>query len=109
METRAKVEQDITVITIRGSLNIEVAQPFGEACVQSLIGRKVVFNMKQTHFVGSTGVQVFIDTLKTLSSGSPFGLKLVGLNPEFKRIFQNLELATLEFHEDEKSALSSFK
>jgi anti-anti-sigma factor len=109
METKSKKQQDVTVITIKGSLDIEIAQPFGRACLQSLIGGKIVFNMKQAHFVGSTGVQVFIDTVKSLSSQSPFGVKMVGLNPEFKRIFQNLDLTSLEFHEDELSALSSFK
>ncbi len=109
METRVKTHKDITVITITGSLDIEVTQPFKKACLDHLGQKKVVFNMHKTTFVGSTGVQPFIETIKSLTTTSEHGLKLVGLQPEFKRIFQNLDLAKLEFHDSETTALGSFE
>ena len=109
METRVKTHMDITVITITGNLDIEVTQPFKKACLDHLTQKKVVFNMQKTHFVGSTGVQPFIETIKSLSTENQHGLKLVGLQPEFKRIFQNLDLAKLEFHDSETAALGSFE
>ena len=36
------------------------------------------------------------------------GLKVVGVQPEFRRIFQNLEIQRLQIHESEEGALSSF-
>lgn len=108
METNLKSQGEITIITIRGALDIEKTQGFREACIRHLLGKKVIFNMEKTAFVGSTGLQAFLETIRTLSEENQHGLKVVGVQPEFKRIFQNLEIQQLQIHESEEGALSSF-
>ena len=58
--------------------------------------------------MGSTGIQSFIDSLRILGQSSAVGTRLVGLKPEFKRIFSNLEIQGLEIHESENEAILSF-
>lgn len=108
MEAKVKNQGEVTIITIRGALDIEQTQPFREACLRHLLGKKVIFNMEKTAFVGSTGLTAFLETIRTLSEENQHGLKVVGVQAEFKRIFQNLEIQKLQIHESEAGALSSF-
>jgi anti-anti-sigma factor len=108
MEAKVKNLGEVTIVTIRGSLDIEKTQPFREACLRHLLGKKVVFNMENAAFVGSTGLTAFLETIRTLSEENLHGLKVVGVQAEFKRIFQNLEIQKLQMHESEAGALSSF-
>lgn len=108
MEAKVKNQGEVTIITIQGSLEIEKTQPFREACLRHLLGKKVIFNMEKAAFVGSTGLTAFFETIRTLSEENDHGLKVVGLQPEFKRIFQNLEIQKLQMHESEDGAMSSF-
>ncbi|MEZ0391712.1 MAG: STAS domain-containing protein [Pseudobdellovibrionaceae bacterium] len=108
METRLKNQGEVTIITIQGSLDIEATQPFREACLRHLLGKKVIFNMEKAAFVGSTGLTAFLEAIRTLSEENQYGLKVVGVQAEFKRIFQNLEIQKLQIHETEAVALSSF-
>ncbi len=108
METKLKNQGEVTIITIQGALDIEKTQPFREACIRLLLNKKVIFNMERASFVGSTGLQAFLETIRTLSEESQHGLKVVGVQAEFKRIFQNLEIRQLQIHDSEEGALSSF-
>jgi anti-anti-sigma factor len=108
MTARVKPHQDITIISLGGTLDIEYTQAFKEACLRQFQSKKVIFNMEKAHFVGSTGIQPFMETLLTLASAAPQGLKMVGVGVEFKRIFQNLEIQNLEICESEASAIGRF-
>jgi anti-anti-sigma factor len=106
--TRIKNQGEVTIISIHGSLDIEKTQPFKEACIKHLLNKKIVFNMEAANFVGSTGLKAFLDTIQTLSEEGSFGLKMIGLRPEFRRILQNMDLKTLQIHENLDTALQSF-
>ncbi len=108
MEAKLDKKGEISIITIHGPLNIDKTQGFREYCIRNFSGKKIIFNMQNATFVGSTGLQAFFETVKTLNEESQFGLKLVGLKPEFKRIFQNMELNKLEMFESLDGAVSSF-
>lgn len=108
MEAKLKNQGEVMIITIQGSLDIEKTQPFREVCLRHFLGKKTVFNMEKASFVGSTGLQAFIETVRTLSEENSHGLKVVGVQPEFKRIFQNLEIQKLQICDTEEVALSSF-
>jgi anti-anti-sigma factor len=108
LEALLKTHGEISIVFINGSLDIEKTQPFRQVCEQHLAGKKVIFNLKNANFVGSTGIQSFIDSLRILGQSSQVGTRLVGLKPEFKRIFSNLEIRGLEIHESENEAILSF-
>jgi anti-anti-sigma factor len=105
---RLKNEGEVTIISIQGSLDIEQTQPFKETCIKHFLNKKLVFNMEGASFVGSTGLKAFLDTVQMLSEESAFGLKIVGLRPEFRRILQNMEIRTLQIHESLETAVQSF-
>ena len=108
MEAKVKSQGEVTIITIQGSLEIERTQPFREVCLKHFLNKKVVFNMESTNFVGSTGLQAFLDTIKTITEENQHGLKVVGLKAEFRRIFQDLEYQKLQIHESEGAAMAAF-
>ena len=108
MEAKVKNEGEVTIITLKGSLNIEQTQPFREICLKHFINKKVIFNMEGTHFVGSTGIQPFLDTIRVISAENQHGLKVVGVKSEFRRIFQNMDNPKLHIFESEATAIASF-
>lgn len=108
MQALLKSQGEITIVTIQGSLHIEKTQPFREICLKHFLTKKVIFNMEQTNFVGSTGIQAFLETVKTITEENEFGLKLVGVKSEFRKILQNIENNKLQIFESEASAINSF-
>lgn len=107
MEAKLTAHDDVTIITIRGVLNIEHTQPFREICIKHFLKKKIIFNMTSASFVGSTGIQPFLDAVKLVTEENKHGLKIVGVGSEFRRIFQNIESEHLHFFEDESSAIAS--
>lgn len=108
MEAKVRHHGEIAIVSITGPLEIEYTQPFHETCQKHFLAKKLIFNMANTSFVGSTGIQPFLETIKLFSELNVNGLKLVGVKSEFKRIFMNLEIKNLEIHETEDAAISSF-
>lgn len=109
MTAKVKPHQDITIVSLGGTLDIEHTQAFKIACLRNLQAKKVIFNMSQASFVGSTGIQSFLETITGLSQSATSGIKFVGVGVEFRRLFQNLELANLGIYENEDAAIISFQ
>jgi anti-anti-sigma factor len=108
MEAKLKQHGEIAIVSIKGFLDIEKTQPFRDACVKHFLGEKVIFNLEKANFVGSTGIQSFIEAMRIVSQKTQTGIRLVGLKAEFKRIFTNLEIQGLEFCDNETLAIHSF-
>ncbi len=108
MEARLRYQGEVAVISIEGALDIEHTQSFKNVCVREFLSKKLIFNMANAAFVGSTGLQAFLSTLRTLEEGGSHGVKLVGVQPEFRRVIGHLESARIEFYENEETALTSF-
>lgn len=108
MEAKLKKIGEISVVQIQGSLQIEQTQQFRGVCQKHFVGQKVIFNMNDVHFVGSNGIQHFIDAIKLIAAQGSGNLKLVGLRPEFKRIFSNLDIQGVQIHESELEAMMSY-
>ena len=107
MEAIIKSHGEIAIISIQGTLDIQQTQPLREICLRHFKDKKVIFNMERANFVGSTGIQPFLETVKSLAILGKF-VKIVGVKSEFRRIIQNMELQSLEFHETEFTAIESF-
>lgn len=99
---------DVTVISIEGILDIEHTQPFRRVCLEKLLSRKVIFNMSSANFVGSTGLQSFLETIRALDHHCEHGLKMVGVKAEFRRLFASLESPKLSYFEEVNHAVASF-
>ncbi len=109
MEARMRRHGDITVVAISGALVIEETQPFREIFLKRFSGQKIIFNMEQVSFVGSTGIQAFLETLRSLDTQTESGVRVVGVRSEFRRMISNLEGRKIEFFEDDAGALKDWK
>ena len=97
MEARLRNQKDITIIHVGGTLDIEHTQGFKTAILKNFATKKIVFDMKDASFVGSTGLGAFLDTLRELSARNAHGVKFVGVNNDFRRIFQRLQYPLKHF------------
>lgn len=108
MEVKLLLDGDITVVSLSGRIEIEKTQSFKKACLQNFSDRKVVFCMKNLHFVGSSGIQSFFSVLNDLNVDKQMSVKIAGLTPDFQRLFSFSECSSLEVHESIEGALQSF-
>jgi anti-anti-sigma regulatory factor len=76
--------------------------------MERLIHDKVVFNMRELSFVGSSGITTFVETLRSFAQSNKNKPKFCGLGSEFKRVFAAGELAELEVYESANLAVNSF-
>lgn len=108
MQTQIRQYGDISIISIHGSMPIDRAQMFRDICLKHLINAPIVFNLEKAHFVGSTGLTPFFETVEKLAQSKPGSVKFVGAKVEFHRLLSNMELPGVEFHQSEMEALKSF-
>ena len=107
MQAHLRRHGDVMVISISGALSIEETQPFREACLREFLGKKIVFNMAGANFVGSTGIQAFLETLRAMGEAE-HGVHVVGVKSEFRRIISSLEAQKIEIFEDETTAVKEW-
>ncbi len=111
--------EDIMIVGLQGQLNFESASQFKKKSKRHFTQNKVIFSLRDLNFVGSTGVQDFVNALAELSEKNPYGLGIAEAKAEYERllepyqghslvIFKSLELAKrffslghLEFQESE--------
>lgn len=108
MEAKLAQIGEIVVVSINGRLDIDKTNPFKEACFKNLLDKKVVFNLQQLNFVGSTGIQNFFQALKEIHSKNKFGLRIAGMTADFYRLWAMNQANELTVYENMSLALQSF-
>ena len=112
MQAEFEMVDGIMVIHLKGRLSYEWAGVFRLSCRQQLMRRqcaKIVFNLSQLSFVGSSGINEFLATITELSSKDSSQIKFCGVATEFQRIFQASPLKDIEIYENDKKARLSFQ
>lgn len=109
MEAKLKQEDGFSIVNISGRLVIEHTQQFRKVCEKNFDKGLVIFNLENASFVGSTGIQHFIEAIKDVHTRNSAGLRVVCAKPEFLRIFSNLEISNLQVHMTEPAAKDSFR
>ena len=109
MQAKIRKDGDVTVVELSGRLDFETAEPFRETCQDVLINNKVVFNLAELSFVGSSGIGNFINTLKDFAKNNPVPPKFCYVRSEFKKIFSSGDESQFQIFEDENTALQSFE
>ena len=109
MEAKIQKEGDVTIVHLRGRLDFESSEPFRKTCLQDLTQEKVIFNLNELSFVGSSGVTDFVDTIVSLSEKNDFGVKCYGVSSEFKKIFETRSDKGVEIYDDEMTARKAFE
>lgn len=108
MEVKLILDGEITIVSLSGRIDIEKTQFFKQACLQNLANKKVVFCLKNLHFVGSTGIQSFFGALDELNTSKVLNAKIASLNPDFQRLFNFSAYGNLEAHESIENAMLSW-
>ena len=88
MILRAKQEPNVLVFELEGTLDFETTHQLSATC-QVLMAKnscsKVVFDFERLKFVGSSGIQQFVDVLKEFN-GFKDRARLCRLSVEFEKI-----------------------
>ena len=100
-------KNDVFIVRLKGYADFESVTSLEQTCSQYLLGnKKVIFNLADLNFVGSSGLSTLINILQKLKSQS--SLKICNAGREFQRIFASSHLGHLEIYENESSAAQSF-
>jgi anti-anti-sigma factor len=107
MEANVMKKNGVTVVNLKGFIDIETAEPFREACRKSLSakGGKVLFNLEGLNFVGSHGILPFVETLHDLCDQEAIEIKFCSVSSEFQKIFKASPLRDVEIFSDEIGAI----
>ncbi len=113
MKAFVKRRNDVLVIVIDGHLSFEQNIPFKKKLQETITDKrkrhKVVFNLQNLNFVGSSGIKDFIQILKEYNKMNPRP-RFCGLKREFQWMFNAFQGKKRFFmYEDEDKALNSFE
>ena len=99
-------EDGVVIVRLKGHFDFESVDLFSQTCKQRLQNKKVIFNLERLNFVGSSGMDSFMEVLRKIRSIS--SLKICHVGCEFRRLFASCHLKNLEIYESEHSAKDSF-
>jgi anti-anti-sigma factor len=107
----AKVNQvdGVYVVSLSGQMDFESADALRAKCRQHFFQQKVVFDLGQLSFVGSSGITPFLELLKDLLSANGNKLKVCAVSTEFIRLFEAGRLVGLEVYENSQQARMAFQ
>ncbi|MCC6277387.1 MAG: STAS domain-containing protein [Oligoflexia bacterium] len=108
MQAKIRKDGDVTVVDLSGRLDFESAEPFRETCQDLLLNSKVVFNLKDLNFVGSSGLGSFVNTLREFSQSNPVAPRFCHVRSEFKKLFDATGPEHFKVYDDENTAVTSF-
>lgn len=116
MKAIIKKQGDTTIVSMDGKLDYETQEPFREQmakfCRQNRtdsVATKIIFNLENLEFVGSSGISAFIQTLKDFNSQAQSRPRYAHVKSEFKRIIKAFdEEESFEFHDTIERAKRSF-
>lgn len=98
---------EVTVVHLSGQIDYETADRFKDTCLKNLKHKKIVFNLDQLNFVGSSGITPFLETMETLSEVNKDQMKFCKVSVEFRRIFEVGNLKDIEICENLEQAQQS--
>lgn len=124
MKTQIKKLGDTVVVIMDGRLDFDTYVPLRED-LSRLIPQnrknsapnksdstpmKIIFNMENLEFVGSSGISSFVQTLKEFNQAAPSKPRYCNVRSEFKRVFKAFDetLDGFDFYDSEDRARKSF-
>lgn len=111
MEAKVLKVKGVTIVNLKGFIDVETAAPFKDACIKSFAkhGSKVVFNLEHLQFVGSNGIIPFVESLGDICDQESIQVKFCRVGSEFKKVFQASPLRDIEICNDEEGAITAFE
>src|SRR5438046_2513897 len=113
MIMRARQDGNTLIFELEGQLDFETTMKFQATC-EEIIQKgpencRVIFNMEKLKFVGSSGINQFIDVMKDFNT-KPTPPKICKASSEFSKILRAYQTARrpFEIYEDESQAQHAF-
>lgn len=82
-------------LDLSGHISYESLDQLKKICHMQFKGSRLVFNLENLKFVGSSGVTDFVSLLKSVE---PQRLHICSALPEFYRVFESQSLQASSFH-----------
>lgn len=98
----------VKLIEIRGSFGVEDAFHLRQACLAKYKGEKLVFNLQEASFIGSSGLVPLLRDLEIMAGDGSTGVHLVGVRPEVKRLISGLGMKGFKTFDDVHEALTNW-
>lgn len=112
MKTNVRHEGDTVVVSIEGQLDFETTDGFRESLnrlERQVSDQRVIFDLGQLQFVGSSGISAFVQALREFNSRATTKPRYTNVKSEFKRIMSAFdESNSFEFWDTTERAIRSF-
>ncbi len=115
MRTKIRNEDGCTIVSLEGTMSFEDQVPLKdeiEAATRPNVNaapKRVIFNLEDLDFVGSSGISGFIKTLAAVSEKPGVQSRYCNVKSEFRRIMKAMdEFETFEFFDSEETAKKSY-
>ena len=116
MKTQMKKVGDTIVVSMDGRLDFETSVPLREdlgrlirQTQKDTVPKKIIFNLENLDFVGSSGISSFVQALRDFNSVVPVKPRYCHVKSEFQKIIKAFdESAVFEFYDNEDRARKSF-
>lgn len=100
MEIKMINNGDVSVVFVSGQLEMEKTKQFRQIAESAISNSKVIFSLDNLSFVGSSGIQIFFNTISELKTKHQKNCRIVGLKNDFKRILTFSQLEHLELFDN---------
>lgn len=113
MKTQIKKNGDTVVVSMDGRLDFETNGSLREELTKLIAPhrntdstpKKIIFNLENLEFVGSSGISSFVQTMKEFNASVPNRPRYCNVKSEFKRVIKAFdEEQPFEFHDNEERA-----
>lgn len=116
MKTHIKKNGDTIVVSMDGILDFGTHVPLREdlsklirETKQDTAAKKIIFNLENLEFVGSSGISSFVQTLKDFNTVAPTKPAYCHVKSEFKRVIKAFdEQDQFTFYDNEERAKKHF-
>jgi anti-anti-sigma factor len=115
MKTQIKKQGDTIIVSMDGLLDFGTHVPLREdlgkliRATKTDSTAKIIFNLENLEFVGSSGISSFVQTLKEFNTSSAKKPAYCNVKNEFKRVIKAFdEEEQFQFFDNEERARKSF-
>ncbi|MBC7386595.1 MAG: STAS domain-containing protein [Cryobacterium sp.] len=117
MKAQVKKVGNTIVVSVGGKIDYETQEPFKESlrkvatvaqssALTDSTPTKVIFDMENLEFVGSSGITQFIQTLKDFGTHTDQKARILKASSEFKKVMRAYDdEETFEFSEENSQAV----
>lgn len=111
IKTSVRKDGNAVIVSVEGHLDFETSDSFRDslASIESqATDARVIFDLAQLQFVGSSGISAFVQALRDFNDRAPHKPRYANVRSEFRRIMSAFdESGTFEFCETLERALSA--